>query len=47
MRKNLFTVRVPDHWNRLSREVVECPPLETFKTRLDTFLCHLLWANLL
>ncbi|KFQ75658.1 hypothetical protein N335_05197, partial [Phaethon lepturus] len=38
MRKNFFTVRVMEHWNRLPREVVESPSLETVKTRLDAFL---------
>ncbi|GAB0210132.1 hypothetical protein GRJ2_003479000 [Grus japonensis] len=42
MRKNFFTVRVTEHWNRLPREVVESPSLEIFKTHLDTFLCNLL-----
>ncbi|XP_054053318.1 leucine-rich single-pass membrane protein 1 isoform X1 [Rissa tridactyla] len=42
MRKNFFTLRVAEHWNRLPREVVESPTLETFKTGLDTFLCNLL-----
>ncbi|PKU47004.1 hypothetical protein llap_2718 [Limosa lapponica baueri] len=42
MRKNFFTLRVAEHWNRLPREVVESPSLETFKTHLDTFLCNLL-----
>ncbi|PKU43337.1 hypothetical protein llap_6359 [Limosa lapponica baueri] len=42
VRRNFFTVRVVEHWNKLPREVVESPSLETFKTRLDKFLCNLL-----
>jgi len=42
MRKNFFTLRVTEHWNRLPREVVEFPSLEIFKTRLDEVLCSLL-----
>ena len=41
MRRN-FTVRVMEHWNRLSREVVESPPLEIFETCLDAYLYNLL-----
>ncbi|PKU42967.1 hypothetical protein llap_6728 [Limosa lapponica baueri] len=41
-RRNFFTLRVAEHWNRLPREVVDSPSLETFKTRLDKFLCNLL-----
>jgi len=42
MRKNFFTLRVMEHWNRLPREVVESPSLEIFKTHPDKILCSLL-----
>jgi len=42
IRKKLFTMRVVKHWNRLPREVVESPSLETFKTRLDRALSNLI-----
>ncbi|GAB0182396.1 hypothetical protein GRJ2_000704900 [Grus japonensis] len=42
MRKNVFTLRVTEHWHRLPREVVESPSLEIFKTHLDAILCNLL-----
>jgi len=46
-RKDFFPLRVTEHWHRLPREVVESPPLEIFKTRLDAVLCSLLWVTLL
>ena len=39
MRKNVFMVRLTEHWNRLPREAGGFPSLETLKTCLDTFLC--------
>ncbi|KFV44670.1 hypothetical protein N341_01682, partial [Tyto alba] len=42
IRKKLFTVRVVRHWNRLCREVVDVPSLETFKIRLDRALSNLI-----
>ncbi|KFQ13584.1 hypothetical protein N330_13462, partial [Leptosomus discolor] len=42
LRKKFFTVRVVKHWNRLPREVLEAPSLETFKSRLDGALSNLL-----
>ena len=37
-RRNFFTVRVTEHWNRLLRVVLEPPSLGIFKTNLDPFL---------
>jgi len=47
MRKNFFTLRVMEHWNRLPRGAVESPSLEIFKHHLDKVLCSLLWVTLL
>ncbi|PKU39704.1 hypothetical protein llap_9991 [Limosa lapponica baueri] len=47
MRRNFFPLRVAEPWKRLPREVVESLSLETFKTRLEVFLCNLLWMTLL
>ncbi|KAK4827201.1 hypothetical protein QYF61_015229 [Mycteria americana] len=41
IKKNI-TIRVVKQWNRLPREVVEAPSLETFKVRLDGALSNLL-----
>ncbi|KFP10480.1 hypothetical protein Z169_09057, partial [Egretta garzetta] len=42
IRKKFFTMRVVKHWNRLPKEVVEAPLLETFKARLDGALSNLI-----
>jgi len=41
IQKKLFTIEVMEHWNRLSREVVESPSKEIIKTHLDAYLCDL------
>ncbi|KFQ89740.1 hypothetical protein N337_07238, partial [Phoenicopterus ruber ruber] len=42
IRKKLFTMKVVKHWDRLLREVVDAPSLETFKVRLDGALGNLI-----
>ncbi|KFR05653.1 hypothetical protein Y956_02773, partial [Nipponia nippon] len=42
IRKKFFTMRVVNHWNRLPREMVDAPSLETFKARLDGALSNLI-----
>ncbi|KFV65798.1 hypothetical protein N307_06710, partial [Dryobates pubescens] len=41
VRRKFFTMRVVKPWNGLSRQVVEAPSLEVFKTRLDEALASL------
>ena len=43
IRRTFFTQRVVIHWNRLLKEVVDAPSLETFKARLDVALGSLVW----
>ena len=42
IRKKSFTVRVVRHWNRLPRDVVDAPSVETSKTKLDKALGSLI-----
>jgi len=42
IRKKYFTMTVVKHWNRLPREVLDAPSLETCKVRLDRALSDLI-----
>ncbi|KFP45237.1 hypothetical protein N324_10408, partial [Chlamydotis macqueenii] len=42
IREKFFTLRMVKHWNRLPREVVDAPSLETFKASLDGYLSNLI-----
>ncbi|KAK4807041.1 hypothetical protein QYF61_018382 [Mycteria americana] len=46
IRKNIFTVRVVKHWNRMPGDVLDAPSLETFKVRLDGALSNLFWLKM-
>lgn len=47
MRRNLFTVWMAKHLDRLPRKIVESPSLRTLKNHPDAVLCHVLWDALL
>ena len=42
LKKKSFAVEAERHWNRLPRDVVDAPSLETFKARLDKALGNLI-----
>jgi len=39
---NFFTIKILKHWNRLPRELVAAPSLETFKVSLDGALSNMI-----
>ena len=43
IRKKSFVMRVVGHWNRLPRDVIDAPSLETFKVRLAQALGSLIY----
>lgn len=43
---SFFTVRMSYHWKRLPRKVAEFPPLENFKSHLDTIPRNVLYLTL-
>ena len=42
IKRKFFTVGVVKYWNRLSRDVVDAPSLETLKDRVDGSLSNLI-----
>ncbi|KAK4818093.1 LOW QUALITY PROTEIN: hypothetical protein QYF61_005670, partial [Mycteria americana] len=46
MRKKFVIMRVVKHWNRLPREVLDAPSLETFQVKLDGALSNLIWLQM-
>ncbi|KFW73628.1 hypothetical protein AS28_12189, partial [Pygoscelis adeliae] len=42
IRKKFCTLRVVKHWQRLPREGVDAPSLETFRVRLEGALSNLI-----
>ena len=40
--QKFFTVRVVRHWNKLPRQAVDAPSLETLKVRLEQSLSTLI-----
>lgn len=45
IRRNFFTGMVVRYWNGLPKEVMESPPLEAFKERLDGELSAMVWLT--
>jgi len=46
IQKKFFNSRVVKPWQRLPREVVDAPFLETFQARLDGALSNLIWLKM-